>query len=103
MDFVTAYLEAAWYKGTDITTDKGLRSVLVDADLDLRLIDPAKRDDNWTALLEANLQSMLTENLWGVPSLRVSDEHTNRPDFACWGQDRIWQVEQKITNRSVNE
>jgi 2-hydroxychromene-2-carboxylate isomerase len=101
MAFVTAYLEAAWYKGTDITNEKGLRSVLQDADLDPALIEKARHDDTWTALLEANLQSMLADNLWGVPSFRVSDDHTGQSDFACWGQDRIWRVEQEITNRSV--
>ena len=34
MEFITAYLNAAWFDGVDITTEKGLRQVVVNAGLE---------------------------------------------------------------------
>jgi 2-hydroxychromene-2-carboxylate isomerase len=42
---------------------------------------------------------MLTAGLWGVPSFRVSGGNES-DSFACWGQDRIWRVEDEIVRRA---
>jgi 2-hydroxychromene-2-carboxylate isomerase len=99
MEYVTAYLNAAWFDGVDITTEKGLRAVASKAGLDWDTLGEASGGSNWEAVLEENLNTMLEENLWGVPSFRVSGG--NKGDaFACWGQDRIWRVENEIASRA---
>ena len=72
MEFVTAYLQAAWVDGLDITTERGLRRVVANAGLDWQSLQQATRDTDWEAILQANLQVMLDHDLWGVPSFRVS-------------------------------
>jgi 2-hydroxychromene-2-carboxylate isomerase len=98
MDFVTAYLSAAWARGIDITSEDGLRQVVEDAGIDWDQLQSARQDTDWEALLEANLNAMLEAGLWGVPSFRVSGG-TDSSAFACWGQDRIWRVENEIARR----
>lgn len=99
MEFVTAYLTAAWFEGIDITTEPGLKQVAENAGLDWQELLQASQSDDWQAILESNLQVLTQENLWGVPSFRVSGG-TIAESYACWGQDRIWRVANEIFKRS---
>jgi 2-hydroxychromene-2-carboxylate isomerase len=99
MEFVTAYLNAAWYEGIDITQTRGLKQVVHNAGLDWQLINENSQKTQWEAILEDNLNALNQEDLWGVPSFRVSGGNT-RETFACWGQDRIWRVANEIANRA---
>ncbi|MEM7080711.1 MAG: DsbA family protein [Pseudomonadota bacterium] len=98
MEFVTSYLHAAWADDTDITKESGLEQVARNAGLEFAELKRAAQGQDWEGLLESNLQAMLAEDLWGVPSFKVTGG--DRPDFACWGQDRIWRVAQEIIDRS---
>ena len=100
MAFVTAYLSAAWAQGIDISTEAGLRQVAANAGLDWDDLQAASRGTDSAALLEDNLNAMLDAGLWGVPSFRVSGGTDEEP-YACWGQDRIWRVENEIANRAA--
>jgi hypothetical protein len=54
---------------------------------------------DWEAVLDDNLQAMQAAGLWGVPSFWVTGGNDDGP-FACWGQDRIWRVENEIAARA---
>jgi 2-hydroxychromene-2-carboxylate isomerase len=99
MEYVTAYLDAAWFDGIDITAENGLRRVVADAGLDWGEVHEAAEATDWEDTLAANLSTMLEEDLWGVPSFRVTGG-SNDTAFACWGQDRIWRVEKEIAKRA---
>ena len=98
MDFVTAYLPAAWQQGVDITSTEGLQQVANNAGIDWQQMVAAAEQQDWESLLDDNLQALKNANLWGVPSFRVSGGNNPEP-FACWGQDRIWRVEDEIAQR----
>jgi 2-hydroxychromene-2-carboxylate isomerase len=98
MEFVTAYLQAAWVDGVDIAEEAGLRQVSERAGIDWNELQGACEGTDWEAVLDQNLQAMLAEGLWGVPSFRVSGGN-DETAFACWGQDRIWRVENEIYRR----
>jgi 2-hydroxychromene-2-carboxylate isomerase len=98
MPFVTAYLSAAWAEGVDIAKQAGLRQVAESAGLDWSELNSVATGVDWAALLDENLNAMLAAGLWGVPSFRVSGGSIDTP-FACWGQDRIWRVENEIADR----
>ena len=96
--FITAYLEAAWADGLDIGSDAGLRQIIESIELDWKEALSQFDNDQWERLLDDNVQEMLAEGLWGVPSFRITGG--NRDDgFSCWGQDRIWRVEAEISRR----
>ncbi len=99
MEFVTAYLSAAWFDGIDITTERGLQQVIANADLDWEMLHNASQNNDWEAILADNLRTLVEENLWGVPSFRVSGGKIDTA-YACWGQDRIWRVENEIARRA---
>ena len=98
MAFVTAYLAAAWHDGIDITTERGLRRVIENAGLHWGELQAAIQGTDWEPILARNLDEMLALKLWGVPSFRVSGGNDDT-EFACWGQDRIWRVENEIAKR----
>ncbi len=98
MNFITTYLKAAWFDGVDITTTNGLKQVVSAAGLDWDYLHQAMQTTDWEAKLDSNLSELQTAGLWGVPSFRVSGGNRNEP-FACWGQDRIWRVEDEIATR----
>ncbi len=96
--FVTAYLQAAWFDGIDITSIRGLKHVVASAGIDWHALMRATQDGDWQAILAANLDALSRANLWGVPSFRVSGGCQDEA-FSCWGQDRIWRVEDEISRR----
>jgi 2-hydroxychromene-2-carboxylate isomerase len=98
LQFVTAYLDAAWTRGVDITTQTGLRRVVESAGLNWQALNDMSRGTDWQALLDENLQAMLESGLWGVPSFRVTGGGISE-SFSCWGQDRLWRVEAEILSR----
>ncbi len=100
MQFVTAYLQATWMDGIDITRENGLKTVAANAGLDWQALEDARAGTDWEAVLDVNLNEMLAAGLWGVPSFRVSGGNADEP-FACWGQDRIWRVENEIAARAA--
>lgn len=95
--YISRYLRAAWVEGIDITNEQGLKTVIEDIGLSWRDARERLGSDDATAMLEENVGEMLGAGLWGVPSFRVSGG--NAPAFSCWGQDRLWRVEQEIANR----
>ncbi len=105
MEYVTAYLSAAWAQGVDITTEAGRRRVAEGAGLDWAELGNAADGADWEGLLDDNLQGMLAAGLWGVPSFRVTGGRNptggrDSEPFACWGQDRIWRVAREIARRA---
>lgn len=102
MAFVGEYLSAAWAGGLDITHDAGLKIVTAKAGIDWHELQQAQQGTNWQALLDDNLDAMLEAGLWGVPSFRVSGGSKGTEPYCCWGQDRIWRVENEIVNRIQN-
>jgi len=98
MDFVTAYLNAAWFDGVDITTEAGLKTVTTNAGLTGQAVTQNRAGNDWEMHLTNNLATLTQQNLWGVPSFRVTGG-TKRDAYACWGQDRIWRVASEIARR----
>ena len=99
MEFVTAYLAAAWQDGVDITKESGLKAVTAKANINWDALQQATNNTDWEAMLTDNLNEMLGASLWGVPSFRVSGGNSSAA-YACWGQDRIWRVENDIVTRT---
>jgi 2-hydroxychromene-2-carboxylate isomerase len=97
-EYISRYLRAAWAEGLDITRPRALQRIIEDIGLSWQEAEPHLGGDEAEALLETNVQDMLAAGLWGVPSFRLSGGDT--PPFSCWGQDRLWRIEQEIVQRS---
>jgi 2-hydroxychromene-2-carboxylate isomerase len=98
-ELLGSFLRGAWAEGVDTSSEEGLRGVVEAAGLSwvdaLAVID----NDDWREELEQNRLTMYRElGLWGVPSYRVRGP-AGRPDFSCWGQDRLWHVAQVLRER----
>jgi len=100
-ELLLEFMRAAWSEGVDTGSDAGLELVVKRAGLawseaQARL----DRDESWRRELEANRAELFALGLWGVPSFRVRGG--GAPDYATWGQDRLWRVEQEIRSRGAS-
>jgi 2-hydroxychromene-2-carboxylate isomerase len=98
-ELLLEFMRAAWCDGIDTGTDAGMRLAVERAGLDWREAqERIDRGEEWREELEANRAEMFALGLWGVPSFRVRGG--SAPDYAAWGQDRLWRVEEEIQRRS---
>ena len=97
-ELLLEFMRAAWSQGVDTGSDAGLRLVVERAGLAWSdALTHLDREDGWRAELETNRAEMFALGLWGVPSFRVRGG--GAADYATWGQDRLWRVDEEIRAR----
>lgn len=97
-ELLVEFMRAAWSQGVDAGADAGLRLVVERAGLSWsEAREHLDRDGGWRAELEANRAELFALGLWGVPSFCVRGG--GAPDYATWGQDRLWRVEEELASR----
>jgi 2-hydroxychromene-2-carboxylate isomerase len=96
--YLHAFTRAAFTEGVDLSSDAGLGSVVEGLGVDWADALPHLDGEGWRDELEHNRETLLGLGLWGVPSFRLLGPE-GTPEYATWGQDRIWRVEQEITRR----
>ena len=92
---MSAFLQAAFYRGINTNRESGLRYVLDRAGLSWREAQSVIDNDDWQEALEANRQAMYAFGSWGVPTFRLLDARGNTVAWA-WGQDRLWLIAREI-------
>ena len=97
-ELLRAFTQAAFAEGVDTGSDAGLRLVVERAGLAWDEARAQLDRDGWREELEANRKQLFALGLWGVPSFRLLGR-PGEPDYATWGQDRLWRVEQEIRTR----
>ncbi len=95
IEFVSAFLKAAFFDAVNTNTDAGLRSVVEKAGLSWQEAQSVIDNKDWEEELEENRQAMLGFGSWGVPSYRLFDS-SGEAVLAVWGQDRLWLVAREI-------
>jgi 2-hydroxychromene-2-carboxylate isomerase len=95
--YLHSFARAAFAEGVDTGTDAGLRFVAERAGLDWEKACADLDREGWRDELERNRAQLFALGLWGVPSYRVVGGAAQ--DYATWGQDRLWRVEQEIRRR----
>lgn len=92
---ISAFFQAAFYRGVNTNCDAGMRHVVEEAGLSwneaLTIID----NQDWQEELEENRLSMYGFGSWGVPTFRLLDANGNTIVWA-WGQDRLWLIAREI-------
>lgn len=96
-EYLASFLTNSFSGGIDTGTNEGLRHVATEAGLSWEDALPHLGQPGWQEELAANREEMLGAGIWGVPSYRVRS--AGEPDFAIWGQDRLWLVEDEIRRR----
>lgn len=94
-EFLSAFLSAAFARGVNTNTNKGLRKVVEQAGLSWKGAQEQLGSTAWIDLLEQNRQAMYEAGLWGVPSFRLLNK-SGEQILALWGQDRLWLFAREI-------
>jgi 2-hydroxychromene-2-carboxylate isomerase len=95
-----AALQAAFFNGLDVGSERGLRFTLTAAGLPWQEAKPKIGRPGWEAECERNRVAMYEAGLWGVPAFRLLDAQGDER-LAVWGQDRLWLVAREITRLST--
>jgi 2-hydroxychromene-2-carboxylate isomerase len=97
-ELLRSFAQAAFAEGVDTGSDAGLRLAVERAGLPWSEAREHLDREGWREELEANRKQLFASGLWGVPSFRLLGR-AGEPDYATWGQDRLWRVEQEIRRR----
>ncbi len=94
-EFLSSFLERAWFQAVNTNSDRGMQQVVETAGLDWNEARGHLGDPAWVDEVEANRLEMYGFGSWGVPSYRL---RTTAGDtlLAVWGQDRLWLVAREI-------
>lgn len=97
-EYLLSFARGVFADGIDAGTELGLRVIAERAGLIWDEAQENREDESWREEFEMNRQAMFAAGLWGVPSFRILSG-AGHPEFATWGQDRIWLVEQELERR----
>jgi 2-hydroxychromene-2-carboxylate isomerase len=98
-DLLGSFLRGAFAEAIDTSRDAGLHKIVERAGLSWSEAQRVIDNDDWRDELERNRLAMYEElGIWGVPSYRVRGPE-GVPDFATWGNDRLWLVAAEIRER----
>ena len=101
-EFLFAFCKMAWSEGRDMGQDASLQEAIERVGLNWNEALEYLDNKDWQAEIEDNRLQLFESGLWGVPSFRVSGGGPATEPYSCWGQDRIWRVENEIVNRIQN-
>ena len=94
-ELLSAFIDAAFFKGLNVSLDTGLRWVVEAAGLSWKDAKPRIGNTDWEALVEENRLAMYDFGSWGVPSFRLLDADGEEV-VGLWGQDRLWYFSREI-------
>lgn len=87
---IQAY-EAIFVHGIDLSQLSNIKALCKNIDLDFETAHALAKEHDWQKMVEENLATLEGMNFWGVPCFRYQE-------VACWGQDRLAQIENAIMN-----
>lgn len=88
-DYIAAMFKAIYVDGIDLSRADTVQSICHDIGLDIEAAVNYANHDNWQTTIEKTADKLQEQGFWGVPVFTCGD-------IACWGQDRLWQIEQAI-------
>ena len=92
IEYMRSYARAVNAEGIRSETDAGLKVIVERAGLEWQKAKTLLNDQSWREWAEVNRKAMYDCGLWGVPSFRYGT-------ISCWGQDRLWIIEEAIKKR----
>ena len=92
IEYMRSYARAVNAEGIRSETDAGLKVIVEWAGLEWQKAKTLLNDQSWREWAEVNRKAMYDCGLWGVPSFRYGT-------VSCWGQDRLWIIEEAIKKR----
>jgi 2-hydroxychromene-2-carboxylate isomerase len=98
LEFFHLLMRASFAEGRDIHAKATLRVILEQLGLSWDQAQQHLDQHGWEPEITQNEQRMIAHGCWGVPSFILSGG-AGEADFSCWGQDRLWLIEEEIYRR----
>lgn len=81
--------KAVYVEGTSLTNQANLKAICATVGIDYQTAVTYGRHNDWQKRIEHNALELESAGFWGVPVFQYRDT-------MCWGQDRLWQIEQAL-------
>jgi len=88
-DFIKSAFEAIYVDGLDLSQNAVIESICQQHQLNYEEALEYNNEHDWQQWSDSNQSIVNSLGLWGAPCFRFKDT-------ACWGQDRLAQIEQAI-------
>jgi 2-hydroxychromene-2-carboxylate isomerase len=88
-DFIKSAFEAIYVDGLDLSQSAVIESICQQHELNYEEALEYNNEHDWQQWSDSNQSTVNSLGLWGAPCFRFKDT-------ACWGQDRLAQIEQAI-------
>jgi 2-hydroxychromene-2-carboxylate isomerase len=89
IQFLLEFGRAVNSQGIRADRDQGLKIIVERCGLEWLEAKTYLQHSDWLKMVASNLDELHTHGMWGVPCFRHGDT-------VCWGQDRLWLIEQSI-------
>ena len=90
-DYLNAIFSAVYVEGLDLAKADNLKKICLAIDVDYEQALQYSATHDWQLMIDANQQQIEQLGFWGVPCFTFQN-------VACWGQDRLFLIEQAILN-----
>ena len=89
IDFLLSFAKGVNSEGIRAETDKGMKKIVERSGLNWQQAKPLLNQSGWKARVDQNLEEMMQQGCWGVPSFCYQQHR-------FWGQDRLGIIENLI-------
>ena len=87
--YIDALFEAIYVQGIDLSIKQNIEQLCVKLGINYQQAKAYTQVANWQEDTDKNQQTLHNLGFWGAPCFIYGET-------ACWGQDRLWQIEQAI-------
>lgn len=89
VEYMLAMYRAVFYSDIDLAEKANVRAIFAELDLDFTQAENFAQQHDWQAVTDENQSQLNALGLWGVPSFSCNN-------VSCWGQDRLYLIEQQL-------
>lgn len=93
IEYIDALFEAVFVRGMDLAKTENLVHICQQIRLDYKAAIVFSKEHDWQQITDLHQTKLDNLGFWGVPCFTYDE-------VSCWGQDKLWQIEEKILNKA---
>lgn len=94
IEYIDAIFEAVFVRGMDLAKTENIARICEEIALDYNAAISFSKENDWQQMTDLHQTTLDKLGFWGIPCFTYDE-------VSCWGQDKLWQIEEKILNKNV--
>lgn len=92
IEYIDAIFKAVFVLGMDLAKTQSLVTICEQIHLDYYAAIDFSKENDWQQITDLHQTALDKLGFWGIPCFTYDE-------LSCWGQDKLWQIEEKILNK----